>query len=306
MTMTYKRRQIRMVNARTGRPIPDLNTIEGHVNITDLILDRGSDDMLQSDQPVLTGYSVFNPAPIRAIPKEIIMARKPKAESIVNDEGYTETLNPEPVREPTRQEIAAEKAQAKIAAKAEKLEASAAAKAEKEAAKLAKVTSTKEARSASKAERQSRLEALNVDGTRKYIGSMLALADRVKQGVYVKSATGQLRSNDDLAQMLDGVTPNGVIQIAKAVLQLDVNPYSHLNVGQQSMNLRNKLRGALRKGVIELDAIHDYIAENDLDFSESIVEKAAAKAERVAAAKVEREAKAALKAAAKAPETAEA
>lgn len=295
-----------MVNARTGRPIPDLNTIEGHVNITDLILDRGSDDMLQSDQPVLTGYSVFNPAPIRAIPKEIIMARKPKAESIVNDEGYTETLNPEPVREPTRQEIAAEKAQAKIAAKAEKLEASAAAKAEKEAAKLAKVTSTKEARSASKAERQSRLEALNVDGTRKYIGSMLALADRVKQGVYVKSATGQLRSNDDLAQMLDGVTPNGVIQIAKAVLQLDVNPYSHLNVGQQSMNLRNKLRGALRKGVIELDAIHDYIAENDLDFSESIVEKAAAKAERVAAAKVEREAKAALKAAAKAPETAEA
>ena len=295
-----------MVNARTGRPIPDLNTIEGHVNITDLILDRGSDDMLQSDQPVLTGYSVFNPAPIRAIPKEIIMARKPKAESIVNDEGYTETLNPEPVREPTRQEIAAEKAQAKIAAKAEKLEASAAAKAEKEAAKLAKVTSTKEARSASKAERQSRLEALNVDGTRKYIGSMLALADRVKQGVYVKSATGQLRSNDDLAQMLDGVTPNGVIQIAKAVLQLDVNPYSHLNVGQQSMNLRNKLRGALRKGVIELDAIHDYIAENDLDFSESIVEKSAAKAERVAAAKVEREAKAALKAAAKAPETAEA
>ena len=295
-----------MVNARTGRPIPDLNTIEGHVNITDLILDRGSDDMLQSDQPVLTGYSVFNPAPIRAIPKEITMARKPKAESIVNDEGYTETLNPEPVREPTRQEIAAEKAQAKIAAKAEKLEASAAAKAEKEAAKLAKVTSTKEVREAAKAERQSRLEALNVDGTRKYIGSMLALADRVKQGVYVKSATGQLRSNDDLAQMLDGVTPNGVIQIAKAVLQLDVNPYSHLNVGQQSMNLRNKLRGALRKGTIELDAIHDYIAENDLDFSESIVEKAAAKAERVAAAKVEREAKAALKAAAKAPETAEA
>jgi len=287
-----------MVNARTGRPIPDLNTIEGHVKITDLILDRGSDDVLQSDQPVLTGYSVFNS-------KEITMARKPKAESIINDEGYTETLNPEPVREPTRQEIAAEKAQAKIAAKAEKLEASAAAKAEKEAAKLAKVTSTKEARKAAKAERQSRLEALNVDGTRKYVGSMLALADRVKQGVYVKSATGQLRSNDDLAQMLDGVTPNGVIQIAKAVLQLDVNPYSHLNVGQQSMNLRNKLRGALRKNTINLDMVHDYIDENDLDFSESIVEKAAAKAERVAAAKAEREAKAALKAAA-VPETAEA
>ena len=297
--MANERKRVRMVNARTGRPIPDPDTIEGIVNIVDDPIDNSPPAGIES------GFSVFNPAPYGAKPKEVTMARKPKAESFVNEEGYTETVNPEVEHEPTKQEIAAEKAQAKIAAKAEKLAAREAAKAEKEAAKLAKVTATKEEREAAKAERQARLAALNPDGTRKYVGSMLALADRVKEGVYVKGVTGQLRSNDELAQILDGVTPNGVIQTAKAVLALDANPYSHLNVGQQSMNLRNKVRGALRKGTITLDAIRAYVAENDLDCSVSIVEKAAAKAERVAQAKAERETKAALKAAA-AHETAEA
>lgn len=253
---------------------------------------------------IKSGFSVSKPAPTGAKPKEIKMARKPKAESFVNDEGYTETLNPDVPREPTRQEIAAEKALAKIAAKAEKAAAREAAKAEKEAAKAAKVTVTAAERQAAKAERMARLAALNPDGTRKYLGSMLALADRVKEGAYVKSVTGQLRSNDELAQILDGVTPNGVIQTAKAMLELEMNPYSHLNVGQQSMNLRNKLRGAVRKGVIDLNDVRRYVTVNDLDCSQSIVEKAAAKAERVANAKAERETKAALKVAAQ--ETAEA
>jgi hypothetical protein len=297
--MANERKRVRMVNARTGRPIPDPDTIEGIVNIVDDPIDNSPPVGIES------GFSVFNPAPHGAKPKEVTMARKPKAESFVNEEGYTETVNPEVEHEPTKQELAAEKAQAKIAAKAEKAAAREAAKAEKEAAKLAKVTATKEQREAAKAERQARLAALNPDGTRKYMGSMLALADRVKEGLYVKGVTGQLRSNDELAQILDGVTPNGVIQTAKAVLALDANPYSHLNVGQQSMNLRNKLRGALRKGTTTLDAVREYVAVNDLDCSISIVEKAAAKAERVAQAKAEREAKAALKAAA-VRETAEA
>jgi len=289
-----------MTNKRTGRPIPDPDTIEGIVNTIEDPIDNSPPAGIKS------GFSVFNPAPFGAKPKEITMARKPKAESFVNDEGYTETVNPDVASGPTKQEIAAEKALAKIAAKAEKTAAREASKAEKAAMQLAKVTATKEEREAAKSQRQARFAALNPDGTRKYIGSMLALADRVKEGAYVKGVTGQLRSNDELAQILDGVTPNGVIQTAKAVLALEMNPYSHLNVGQQSMNLRNKMRGALRNGVITLDAIRTYVGENDLDCSISIVEKAAAKAERVANAKAEREAKAALKAAAKVPETAEA
>lgn len=272
---------------------------EGDVNIVSEGIDSTPDAVLQSIP------SVSQPAPIGANNKDPAMSRKPKAESFVNEDGYTETVNPEVNQAPTQQEINAEKALAKQEAKAAKLaaklakqEAAIAAKAEKEAAKLAKLSATKEEREAAKAERAARLAALNADGERKYTGSMLALADRVKLGLYVKGVTGQLRSNDELAQILDGVTPIGVIQTAKAVLELDVNPYSHLNVGQQSMNLRNKLRGAIRKGTITLDAIRAYVAENDLDVSQSIVEKAAAKAERVAAAKAEKEAKAALKAAA--------
>ena len=298
--MANERKRVRMTNKRTGRPIPDPDTIEGIVNTIEDPIDNSPPAGIKS------GFSVFNPAPFRAKPKEITMARKPKAESFVNDEGYTETVNPDVASEPTKQEIAAAKALAKIAAKAEKTAAREASKAEKAATQLAKVTATKEEREAAKSQRQARFAALNPDGTRKYIGSMLALADRVKEGAYVKGVTGQLRSNDELAQILDGVTPNGVIQTAKAVLALDMNPYSHLNVGQQSMNLRNKMRGALRNGVLTLDAIRTYVGENDLDCSVSIVEKAAAKAERVANAKAEREVKAALKAAAKVPETAEA
>ncbi len=299
--MAEPRKRIRMINVRTGRPIPDPLTIEGDTTV----IDTAPDDVVKSDPSLLNGYSVFNPAP-RAQQKEIIMARKPKAESFVNADGYTETLNPLPEQGPTKQEIAAEKAAAKLAAKAEKAAAREAAKAEKAAAAALKVSATKEAREAAKAERAARIAALDPEGKRNYHGSMLALADRVKQGVYVKGVTGQLRSNDELAQILDGVTPNGVIQTAKAVLALDENPYSRLNVGQQSMNLRNKMRGALRKGTLSLDAIRAYVAENDLDCSLSIVEKAAAKAERVALAKAEREAKAALKAAAASSETAEA
>jgi len=298
--MANERKRVQMTNKRTGRPIPDPDTIEGIVNTIEDPIDNSPPAGIKS------GFSVFNPAPFGAKPKEITMARKPKAESFVNDEGYTETVNPDVASGPTKQEIAAEKALAKIAAKAEKTAAREASKAEKAAMQLAKVTATKEEREAAKSQRQARFAALNPDGTRKYIGSMLALADRVKEGAYVKGVTGQLRSNDELAQILDGVTPNGVIQTAKAVLALEMNPYSHLNVGQQSMNLRNKMRGALRNGVITLDAIRTYVGENDLDCSISIVEKAAAKAERVANAKAEREAKAALKAAAKVPETAEA
>lgn len=297
--MANEHKRVRMTNKRTGRPIPDPDTIEGIVNTIEDPIDNSPPAGIKS------GFSVFNPAPFGAKPKEITMARKPKAESFVNDEGYTETVNPEVASGPTKQEIAAEKALAKIAAKAEKTAAREASKAEKAAMQLAKVTATKEEREAAKSQRQARFAALNPDGTRKYIGSMLALADRVKEGAYVKGVTGQLRSNDELAQILDGVTPNGVIQTAKAVLALEMNPYSHLNVGQQSMNLRNKMRGALRNGVITLDAIRTYVGENDLDCSISIVEKAAAKAERVANTKAEREAKAALKAAA-VRETAEA
>lgn len=209
-------------------------------------------------------------------------------------DGVTDTLNPAPVKEKTAQELKTEAAQAKIAAKAEKQAAAAAAKAEKEAAKAAKSTESAAERETKKAERLARLEALKAEG-RNYTGSMLALADKVKSGVYVKGPTGQLHSGDELATALAGVQPLGVIQLAKVVLNLESNPYSHLNVGQQSMNLRNKLRGAIRKDATVLQKVKDTVVELELDVTEAILKAKAEKAERIAKAKEDKAAKAAAK-----------
>lgn len=196
-------------------------------------------------------------------------------------------------------------AKAKIAAKAEKLAAAEAKKAEREAKKAAaeaaaaeKKAMTEAERTAKKAEADARAEALRAQG-RKYVGSMLSLADRVKEGVYVKSATGQLRSTDDLATALDEILPTGVIALGLKLLKLDMNPYEKLNIGQQSMNLRNRLRGALRKGEINMTAIHDELATGAYPSIKAEREaKAAAKAEReakAAQAKANKEAAAAVK-----------
>ncbi len=197
----------------------------------------------------------------------------------------------------TGTDIAANAKKAEAAeAKAKKDAEKAAKKAEADAAKAAKVAATAEARVKAKAEREARLEALKSEG-KNYVGSMLALADRVKSGAYVKGLTGQLRSNDELAITLDGVGPDGVIQLAKHVLAIEENPYTKLNIGQQSMNFRNRMRGALKKGTLTFDQIKAAIVELDIDATELIQKAAVEKAARIAARKAEAEAKAAAKAA---------
>jgi hypothetical protein len=143
--------------------------------------------------------------------------------------------------------------QAKMAEKAAKIEAAAKKKAEAEAAKKAKAAEreaaaklSKEQREAKAAERAEALKAANPDGKRTYFGSMLTLADKVKAGAYKKGLNGQLRSDDEVARILEVVKPETVGKLIMEVLLMETNPYAHLNIGQQSMNLRNKLRGALR------------------------------------------------------------
>ncbi len=143
----------------------------------------------------------------------------------------------------------AERAEAKklkeekaAAEKLAKLEAAIQAKADKAAAKQAAAEAkaaereaAREARAASKAEGVT------------YTGSMTALADRVKSGAYVKGSNGQLHSGDALATALAEVPAPKVVGLIIGVLGLESNPYAVLNYGQQSMNLRNRLRGAIRK-----------------------------------------------------------
>lgn len=182
------------------------------------------------EAPVQSGFSVFNPTP--AV-KDTMMSDKDAEKAKTAEE-----------REAAR---AAKKAEAE-AAKAAKIAEREAKKAEAEAAKAARAAE----REAKKAERAARAAELGEQA------KMAALRDAKKN--YVKSATGQLRSNDELAVALDAVQPTAVIAIALRLLKLDENPYQRLNVGQQSMNLRNKLRGAIKRNVL---TIADVIAERD-------------------------------------------
>jgi len=137
-----------------------------------------------------------------------------------------------------------EAAKAAKAAKATEREAAKAAKAaEREAAKAARQA----AREAARAERAAKLAEL---GERPKMAALRTAKER-----YVKAKNGSLRSNDDIARAFDGLTPNRTIAVCMSLLGLGANPYAHLNPGQQSMNLRNKLRTAVKRGVISIDVV---------------------------------------------------
>lgn len=215
---------------------------------------------------------------------------------------------------PTKQEVDAAAAKAKMDEKAAKKEEAAKKKAEREAAAAAKkaeaekTKAEREAKAAeNKAAREARIAELAATG-KKYTGTMLALSDRVKAGVYVKSTTGQLRSTDAIAEAFDAVPPQNVVKLGTLLFN-EPNKYAALNIGQQSMNYRNRLRGAVRTGLevggvkITLDLIKAKIAELGLDTGRSEAEaRAKAKAEReekaAAAKKAKEEAKAKAEAAA--------
>ena len=86
-----------------------------------------------------------------------------------------------------------------------------------------------------------------------YVGPMLALRRAVVN--YVKAPNGQPCCGDELARICGEYSRETVVVALIAVLGLDHNPYAHLNPGQQSMNLRNKARAALKGGALTIDQI---------------------------------------------------
>lgn len=91
-----------------------------------------------------------------------------------------------------------------------------------------------------------------------YTGPMLALRTAVKN--YVKAANGQPCCGDDLAQVCGAYTREQTVTALLQVFGFGANPYGHLNPGQQSMNLRNKARTALKNGSVTLDQIRQALA----------------------------------------------
>jgi len=230
-----------------------------------------------TDPVVQCTGSIFNPATQETIMSQVESKEVPK--------------------DPAAAQAAKEAAvKAKIAEKEAKLTAAAEAKAKREKEKAEKL----EAASAKKAERDAKIaarkeeqvqraDAIKAAG-RQYTGSMLALADRAAS--YVKAPNGQLCSGDHLAMTLGRFKAADVITLALHLLGLDANPHVTLNIGQQSMNLRNKLRAKFKAGELTAAQIDEAVAK--FGFEDVNATKAAAKAEREAkqaAAKAEREAK---------------
>lgn len=94
-----------------------------------------------------------------------------------------------------------------------------------------------------------------------YTGPMLALRDRVKTGKYKKAANGQPSCGDALARILGILVPAQVIRACLIALAYDANPYARLNIGQQSMNLRNRVRNALARGDFGMGVITEAVEE---------------------------------------------
>lgn len=92
-------------------------------------------------------------------------------------------------------------------------------------------------------------------GNEGYDGPMLALRRRLKAGAYRKAENGQPCCGDAIAVLCGQYSREVVVKALVAALGLGGNPYTHLNPGQQSMNLRNKARAAVKSGQLELATI---------------------------------------------------
>lgn len=220
----------------------------------------------QAETPVTTGFSAFNQTPVQ--------------ESFMSKKDATPKQDMEAVKA-----AAAARREAAALAKAEKAAERQRIKDARDAEIMAKKAARDEAKAQKVAAREAARQAI-IDAGGTYAGTMLALREAKKH--YVRAANGRLRSTDPLAEALDAVEPTGVVTIAKLALELADNPYVRLNIGQQSMNLRNRMRFAIKKGTLTVEDVIRIRDENDLTIPADILEKrearrAAARARKDAA-----------------------
>lgn len=94
--------------------------------------------------------------------------------------------------------------------------------------------------------------AVSANETR-YQGPMLALV--AARARYVKAGNGILCNGDGLAVVCGAHTREETVKALIIALKLPGNPYLALNPGQQSMNLRNKARHALKNGFLTIGEV---------------------------------------------------
>lgn len=88
---------------------------------------------------------------------------------------------------------------------------------------------------------------------RRYQGPMLALV-RARQS-YRKGANGNPHTNDAIGEAFSHLDRETVVNLCLRLMSMQTNPYEHLNPGQQSMNLRNKLRQMVRNKMLPVDHV---------------------------------------------------
>lgn len=98
-------------------------------------------------------------------------------------------------------------------------------------------------------------EGVNPDGSLKtvkqpYTGPMVAL--KTARLHYTPARNGVLCNGDPLALLCGSYTREQTVKALIVALKLPGNPYLALNPGQQSMNLRNKARNAIKNGLLTL------------------------------------------------------
>lgn len=245
--------------------------------------------LVSKTQRVITHAQLIGEVPLSegldSTPTDMVYSESDQSDHPpVKDSEMTEVTTERQVS--PEQQAKEEAVKAKIAAKEAKIKEAADRKAQAEAERLAKAEQrakdVAEARAKKSVEEQERVEQLKAESEEKgekrtYFGPMIHLAERAKNGHYVKSALGQLRSDDDLARALDSVRPANVVKLAMVLLNDTTNRYEHLNIGQQSMNYRNKMRGAIKAGTFTIDDVKRVRDE------EGLTEEVEPKKERVKA-----------------------
>src|SRR5574337_1130838 len=236
-----------------------------------LTLDTLSIHHIHTEESEMKTTTQVKPAPMKAAPpaKTTAPAVEPVREKKAEKEAAAALKKAEKdaaaaIKKAAAEKAAAEKAAADAQKKAEKEAAAAlkkaaadarAAAALKQAERAAAVAAKKAAAEKAKAERAVEQAKRRADREAAgESGAMASLMERARSGAYVKSATGQLRSTDDLAEALDAVPAENVIKMGMELFA-EANKYSGLTQGQQSMNYRNRMRGAIRKGTFGLEAV---------------------------------------------------
>ncbi len=95
----------------------------------------------------------------------------------------------------------------------------------------------------------------------RYDGPMLKLRERLKAGRYQKAPNGQPCCADATATLLGVLTPAQTERVCMIALGITSHAYGHLNVGQISMNLRNRVRNAMKRGEFGLGVLREAIED---------------------------------------------